>query len=207
VSNCEPHPSGKDPTDPAERMLGAARKLVLQNGARRLSLTDVAALAGVSRPTVYRYFPSKEELIDALGKREYRRFNSTMDKALSGTTGVKRLEAAIDVVVAFLKDQPPRGLVDLEPGFTQDQMAQVLPMMTEALAAVLDECCSDDSCTLASPPRELAGAIARIALSHYIFPDDDDTAALCQIRAAAGLPLHKASHRRGQRQPRGRQTS
>jgi AcrR family transcriptional regulator len=32
----------------------------VQTGARRLSLTDVAALAGVSRPSVYRYYQSKE---------------------------------------------------------------------------------------------------------------------------------------------------
>jgi hypothetical protein len=37
-------------------------------------------------------------------------------------------------------------------------------------------------------PRDLAGAIARTAMSHYIFPDADPAAARRQIRAAAGLP-------------------
>jgi hypothetical protein len=36
-------------------------------------------------------------------------------------------------------------------------------------------------------PRDLAGAIARTALSHYIFPDADRAAARRQIRATAGL--------------------
>ena len=36
-------------------------------------------------------------------------------------------------------------------------------------------------------PRDLAGAIARTALSHYIFPETDRAAARRQIRAAAGL--------------------
>ncbi|MDT5325204.1 MAG: hypothetical protein QOF25_2356, partial [Mycobacterium sp.] len=97
--------------DPADRILDAAQRLVLQYGARRLSLTQVAKLAGLARPTLYRYFVSKDELIDALGKREYRRFNTAMSAALSGRWGVERLEAAIDLVVAFLQVPPPRHLV------------------------------------------------------------------------------------------------
>ena len=88
-------------------------------------------------------------------------------------SGVARLEAAIDVVATVLADQPPRHLVDLEPGFVNEQMARVLPMVEAALQAVLD--------------RDAAGAVARTALSHYIFPDADPSAARRHIRAAAGL--------------------
>lgn len=168
-----------DSRDLTERILDATRLLVLRQGARRLSLTEVAMLARVSRPTLYRYFSSKEDLIDALGKREYRRFNSVMHEAVSGATGRRRLEAAIEVVAGFLEEQPPRHLVDLEPGFVNDQMAHVLPMMTDALADVLNG---------SADARDLAGAIARTALSHYIFPDTDARAARRQIRVAAGLP-------------------
>jgi AcrR family transcriptional regulator len=139
----------------------------------KLSLTEVAKLAGVARPTLYRYFVSKDELIDALGKRERHRFNTALAEAVSNKSGTARLEAAIDVVAASLRDQPPRHLVDLEPGFANEQMAQVLPMIEEALTAVLE--------------RDLAGAVARTALSHYIFPDPDPSAARRHIRAAAGL--------------------
>jgi AcrR family transcriptional regulator len=170
--------------DPADRILDAAQRLVLQSGARRLSLTQVAKLAGVARPTLYRYFVSKDELIDALGKREYRRFNTAMSAALSGRSGVERLEAAIDLVVAFLQVQPPRHLVDLEPGFVNEQMARVLPMVT----AVLDGSVYSDGLPAVAAPRDLAGALARTALSHYIFPDSDPAAARRHIRAAAGLP-------------------
>jgi AcrR family transcriptional regulator len=177
-----------DRQDLTERILDAARHLVVLQGARRLSLTEVATLAGVSRPTVYRYFVSKEELIDALGKLEYRRFNSAMEKAISRVSGRERLEAAIDVVAAFLLEQPPRALIDLDPGFVNDQMGQVLPMVTDALVAVLTQCADEDGVISPASPRDLAGAIARTAMSHYIFPDLDAKAARRQIRAAAGLP-------------------
>lgn len=62
----DPLRPGPDRRDLSERILDAARQLVVQQGARRLSLSEVATLAGVSRPTIYRYFVSKEDLIDAL---------------------------------------------------------------------------------------------------------------------------------------------
>ena len=90
-------PRGAVHGDVTDRILDAARRLVLRMGARKLALSDVANLAGVSRPTIYRYFASKDDLIDALGKQEYRRFKAAMDGAMSGVTGVRRLEAAVDV--------------------------------------------------------------------------------------------------------------
>ena len=186
----------------SDRILDAAQRIVLQTGARRLSLTDVARLAGVARPTLYRYFATKDDLIDALGKREYRRFNSAMTAALAGKSGVARLEAAIDVVTAFLADQPPRHLVDLEPGFVHEQMARVLPMVTAAFVEVLDDSVYADvypgGSLAAAAPRDLASALARTALSHYIFPDSDPNAPGRHIRAAAGLP---ARGRRASREP------
>ena len=81
----------------AERILDAAQQLVLQTGARKLSLTEVARLAGVARPTLYRYFVTKDELVDALGKRERARFATAMADAVSNESGVARVEAAIDL--------------------------------------------------------------------------------------------------------------
>jgi AcrR family transcriptional regulator len=187
VSIAESRRSGSDHGDLADRILDAAQRLLVLTGARKFSLSDVATLAGVSRPTIYRYFVSKEELIDALGKRERRRFNTAMDNAMSGVVGVARLEAAVDVVATFVEDQPPGRLLDLEPGFAHEQMAQALPMITEGLMVVLQRCAREDTFGTAVDLRDLAGAIARTALSHYIFPDADRAAARRQIRAAAGL--------------------
>lgn len=178
---------GSDHGELADRILDAAQRLVFRTGARKLALSDVATLAGVSRPTIYRYFVSKEELIDALGKREYRRFNAVMEAAMSGVTGPARLEAAVDVVATFVEGQPPGRLLDLEPGFAQEQMAQALPMITDGLVVVLQQCARGGGTVAAVAPRDLAGAIARTALSHYMFPDSDAAAARRQLRAAAGL--------------------
>lgn len=187
VPVADPRQSGSPQADLADRILDAARQLVLGMGGRKLSLSDVATLAGVSRPTIYRYFASKEDLIDALGSQERRRFYAALERAMSGVTGVARLEAAVDVIATFVEDQPPGRQLDLEPGFAYQQMARALPMITEGLVGVLRQCAREGGFGAAAAAPDLAGAIARTALSHYIFPDADPTAARRQIRAAAGF--------------------
>ncbi|MGA8331815.1 MAG: TetR/AcrR family transcriptional regulator [Mycobacterium sp.] len=174
--------------DLADRILSAAGRLMLTVGARKLSLSDVATLAGVSRPTIYRYFASKEDLIEALGAQVRRRFDAAMEHAMSGVTGVARWEAAIDVVVTFLGEHPPGRQLDLDPRFAHEQMARALPMITEKLTVVLRRCAREDGFDAAAGAPDLAGAIARVAFSHYTFPDTDPAVGRRQIRAAAGLP-------------------
>jgi len=193
--------SRSDYGDLADRILDAAGRLVLSVGARKLSLSDVATLAGVSRPTIYRYFASKEDLIEALGAKVRRRFDAAMERAMSGVTGLARWEAAIDVVVTFLEDHPPGRQLDLDPRFAHEQMARALPMITERLTVVLQQCAREDGFDAAAGARDLAGAIARVAFSHYIFPDTDRAVGRRQIRAAAGLsdgrtPRSDVKHRR-----------
>jgi len=64
-------------------------------------------------------------------------------------------------------------LIDLEPGFVNEQMARVLPMVQAALAEIVHP--------------DVADAVARTSLSHYIFPHPDPDAARRQLRAASGL--------------------
>jgi len=56
----EPHPGTE------ERILAAAAELVGRDGLRNLSMDELAALAGVSRASVYRRFPGKAPLFAAL---------------------------------------------------------------------------------------------------------------------------------------------
>ncbi|QIB47455.1 TetR/AcrR family transcriptional regulator [Streptomyces aureoverticillatus] len=63
-----PHPGGR-PRDPAieEAILEATRKRLATDGYTRMTIGDVVADAGVTRPTLYRRWPNKHELVvDAL---------------------------------------------------------------------------------------------------------------------------------------------
>jgi len=50
---------------PAERILAAADKLFYAQGIRAVGVDAVAAAAGVSKRTLYNYYPSKDDLIAA----------------------------------------------------------------------------------------------------------------------------------------------
>src|SRR4051812_7617635 len=51
-----------------ERVLRAVAELLERDGAAELTMPKVAELSGVSLRTVYRYFATREELLDAAGR-------------------------------------------------------------------------------------------------------------------------------------------
>jgi AcrR family transcriptional regulator len=58
-------PPTAEPASPAERILAAADKLFYTQGIRAVGVDTVAAEAGVSKRTLYNYYPSKDALIAA----------------------------------------------------------------------------------------------------------------------------------------------
>ena len=61
-------PAGADQST-RRRILAATFVVLARDGRRKLQLSDVAAEAKVSRPTLYRHFGSKEGLLEAFGYR------------------------------------------------------------------------------------------------------------------------------------------
>ncbi len=62
-----------------DQAVDAADRLLARDGANAVTTTRVAAEAGIAVGTVYRYFPDKEALFDALAARCLARFESLMD--------------------------------------------------------------------------------------------------------------------------------
>jgi TetR/AcrR family transcriptional regulator, mexJK operon transcriptional repressor len=67
------------PTEKAESILAAARRIFLASGFGAVSMDAIAREAGASKATLYAYFSSKEELFGAVvaseGERYFRRFS------------------------------------------------------------------------------------------------------------------------------------
>jgi AcrR family transcriptional regulator len=82
--------------DTATRILDATLAAMADHGIARLSLEDVARRAGLSRQTVYRYFPSKGELLDAAVLREERIFIANM---ISAADRHRELEPALRAAI------------------------------------------------------------------------------------------------------------
>ena len=84
-----------------QRILAATAEVLGRNGKRKLSLSDVAVQAGVSRPTLYRWFASKEDLLSAFSKYERVTFESGMSHATAGLKGADKLDAALRFIVDY----------------------------------------------------------------------------------------------------------
>jgi AcrR family transcriptional regulator len=54
------------PDERRDQLVGVAAGLLSRGGAEALQFTEVAAAAGVTRPVVYKFFPTREALIDAI---------------------------------------------------------------------------------------------------------------------------------------------
>lgn len=76
------------------RILESARALLERDGADAITLPQVAAAAGVSAPTVYRYFPTVADLLAAFLEWLRPQIGMTVERLLGGTPAqVVRLPA------------------------------------------------------------------------------------------------------------------
>jgi AcrR family transcriptional regulator len=159
------------------RILAATFVVLARSGRKRLMLSEVAAEAKVSRPTVYRYFPSRDELLDAFGLYEQDNFDAGIASAMAGLRGHERLDAALQFVVDFQQTYSLGFLVDTEPEHALTQMKRVMPILQRRIARLIP----GDNADLA------AATVIRVAVCHYLVGGDDREQFLAELRYAAGI--------------------
>lgn len=179
-----------DDSSTTARILKATAAVLGRRGRTGLNLSDVAAQAGVSRPTLYRLFSSKEMLLDALGRHEQQVVGEAVAAALAGTTGPERVDALLRFIAEFTKSYPLRHLIEIEPAHELGELTRVIPVVREWVREVLGE--SEDA-------EIVAGAVVRVALSHFLLPADDDDQFYNQLRRIVGptTPLPGSENPKG----------
>lgn len=105
-----------------------------RHGSRKLTMTDVSESGGVSRGTLYRYFPSKSELLDALARYEQLRFETGLSDAMSvPAQQSENVQAMVDFAVAYLHEHPALGrMLESEPAFVLDYLRSQLGALHHA---------------------------------------------------------------------------
>jgi AcrR family transcriptional regulator len=89
----------------SDRILAAAVEQVEDFGVRRFTIDDVARRVGVSRVTIYRHFPKKDRLMEAVLLFELRRFLRDIDKAVAEyETLEERLVEGFVFALTFLRN-------------------------------------------------------------------------------------------------------
>ncbi len=158
-----------------ERILAATAEVLGRSGRTKLNLSEVALHAGVSRPTLYRWFASKKELLDAFSVWERQYYERTVADATADIPDRDKLDAVLRVIVEYQQSYPGLRMVDVEPAHVIKRLAQILPLMRERLERLI-------------PGDDVAAATAvRVAISHYLVLSDDADDFLAQLRHAAGI--------------------
>jgi AcrR family transcriptional regulator len=151
-----------------DRLLEAAGRVLADSGPRSLHLSAVAAEAGVSRPTLYAYFPTKQHLLGAVAVYEKARFNEELEQALVGLTGAERLDRALLFMIEFQRAYPMRKLVLIEPELMLDQLERSLRSMSASLVPLFEDGLGVETATAS----DLADLAVRTAMSHFLIPRD-----------------------------------
>jgi AcrR family transcriptional regulator len=77
-------PTAPESTDDArERILAAAERCIARHGIRKTTMDDVACEVGLSRPSVYRYFADRDDLLIELITRHARALLARARKSVS----------------------------------------------------------------------------------------------------------------------------
>jgi TetR/AcrR family transcriptional regulator, repressor for uid operon len=170
-------PAVEDDKSTRQRILAATAEVLGRSGRTKLSLSEVALQAGVSRPTLYRWFESKKDLLDTFVVWERQSYERAVADATADLPASEKLDATLRIIAEYQQSYPGLRMIDVEPAHVIKRLSQILPLMRERLERLVP-----------GPDGELAAATAvRVAISHYLVRSDDDDEFLAQLRYAARL--------------------
>ncbi|MDG2002454.1 MAG: helix-turn-helix domain containing protein [Novosphingobium sp.] len=175
----------------SDAIVAAACRLLAKLGSHeRLTLSAVAAEAGVSRPTLYRWFATREDLLEAMALSQEDRFYEGLAEALERVgKPAERLDAALGYLVSYLDEAFGAESPLLEPGFTVRNLAASLPKQRSIWARLVGD-------ALARLPAVKSGEMSvdqaaelflRLAYSHYLIPSSEPDVLLQCMRSMAGI--------------------
>jgi TetR/AcrR family transcriptional regulator len=160
-------------TDPDRTILDTARTVFETYGVRRANIEDIAARAGVSRSTIYRRFPTKDDLFTKVVLREVAQFFSTLDQATTGRNPQEAVVEAFALGVRLVQDSRLYSrLAESEPellGIFSRSKAMPIGQFADGIAHTLRRCGAEN------PEPDLANIadiLLHVALGIIVFPTD-----------------------------------
>ena len=160
-----------------ERILTASLGLIGRRGVRRRGMREIAESAGVSRGTLYRYFPSKDHVLAAAAAYDAQRFSDGLDAVLAAaSSAAERITAFMAYAFDFIRSHPCRPLFESESGFVLSYLLDHLPALRFELVSKLGDAL-DAVPAVASGSlerEELADVVVRLFASSWIIPEADN---------------------------------
>lgn len=173
-------------TDTRARILDAAFEAIRSFGLARTTVEDVAQRAGLSRQTVYRYFPSKDHLVVALVFREEERFLDGVREAFAAEPDLTAaIERAVRFVLAQAREHPllDRLLHTDEPVVLPYLTTRGLPVITRARDVMVELVAARVDPVDLEALEGCLDAAVRATLSYILTPSELPPAAVARTLA------------------------
>jgi AcrR family transcriptional regulator len=159
------------------RILDGAMLAIARHGLAKLGMSDVSLQAGVSRGTLYRYFPSREELLQDLAVFERERFQRRVSEALAtAPPGTSRLEVALRHVAGYVREHPAiQRVIETEPAFVLGYLRQQFPLLRATTGQFLVPLLAETQPVRdgVATTEQLVDWMTRVMISAVLFPDPD----------------------------------
>jgi len=167
-----------------ERILVAALGLIGRRGVKRLGMQEIAESAGVSRGTLYRYFPSKDQVLIAAAAYDERRFSTGLDEVLAVTRAPEdQIGAFMTYAFDFIRSHPRRPLFESEPEFVMGYLLEHLPSLRGELVRRLGDAFDTVPAVAAGAldREQLVDVVVRLFAASWIIPESDDASLVQSI--------------------------
>jgi AcrR family transcriptional regulator len=167
--------SGKSET--VSRIIDGALSALARQGLRKLSMVDVCHEAGIARGTLYRYFKSKDDVLEAIGHHVVQNLAVALDRSIEERPEPgNRVRVVADVLIGTFWELHPElvQVGQLEPAFTLLYLNRVLPKFQEILRDTLSPILAETAAvrTGTVTADQLVDIVIRISVSHYLLPND-----------------------------------
>jgi AcrR family transcriptional regulator len=160
--------------------------LLSEKGYVTMSMDDLAAYVGISKPTLYSHFPTKDFLVVKTAIREMERFIALIEADVDGQTPLQRLTTVMRKFITFHSQKE-----SMEPRSWTPELFQLLCTDEEALGcmrridaaiiALIQACAAAGEIDRQLDPATVASAFFALA------------SALRHARFARGGPPHPAA--------------
>lgn len=175
------------------RILDGALLALARRGRHKLSMSDVGAISGVSRGTLYRYFRNKEDILEAIAEHIREGVQRQLNAAVEARPNLEdRVGVVIESIVRYVQTHPESAqIIALEPeygvGFVRNVFPEFIVFVEQLLEPALE--LTPAVCSGALTSAELSELVLRVAASTYFIPAAD----LDEIAGAiAALPCIRA---------------
>ncbi|GAB19529.1 transcriptional regulator KstR [Gordonia effusa NBRC 100432] len=165
------------PEDQEASILSAAAAEFAAVGVRRANMDEVAANAGVSRSTLYRRFPNKDNLLIAVATQIYEVGMKQLEEAVEGLSAQDALIEAFAVGAQMISEDPLLNRMVLEDYEVRSVTASMNALFIDMVTARVAETLRGAGATM--PDADLTQAVelhVRLVISYLEIPGSDEEA-------------------------------